>query len=73
MECLAVNQQRFASVIDNINKELNQKGESSTAAMLKKDLTLLECIFISLFISLCVCCVSCPFSWCLVQYFEDQW
>ena len=30
MECLAVNQQRFASVIDNINKELNQKGESSS-------------------------------------------
>ncbi|XP_025109384.1 dystrobrevin beta-like isoform X2 [Pomacea canaliculata] len=26
MECLAVNQQRFASVIENINRELNQKG-----------------------------------------------
>jgi hypothetical protein len=28
MECLAYNQQRFACVIQNINKELQDKGES---------------------------------------------
>ena len=37
MECLAVNQQRFASVIDNINKELNQKGKCDSVVTRKVD------------------------------------